>query len=193
MNKGVIGIVIAVVFIIGGVAYTFLTTNHNKPSQILSTSSKNGSATTSQLTTLTACDVLTEDIAKSILGDNIDQQDPSLGSANTPDLAVSTCAYSTKITSSSTGTAPKSDGINVLARIAITQAGADSNESQFEGLAMGQQEVKNIGDKAFYAPTFRQLNVLKNNNWYILTSYKDSPANATFDTDKILAEKLHYK
>jgi hypothetical protein len=193
-NKVTIGIVIALIIIVGGAAvYNVLNGNKSNPNQILSTASNNSKVSTSELATITACDVLTEDTAKSILGDTIDHQDPSLGSANTADLSVSSCIYSTKVTTTSTATAPKSSGINLLARIALTQTGAESNKSQFEGLGAGQQEIKNLGDKAFYAAAFRQINVLKNNNWYIVTYYKDTATNANLDTDKQLAEKIQYK
>ncbi len=41
----------------------------------------------------------------------------------------------------------------------------------------GVQDVSNVGDKAYWNPSFGQLNVLKNGNWYILS-------NGTLDKSK---------
>lgn len=186
MNKLIIGIAIALFAIIGGIAAYII---------MLSPSSSNNTNLSAEANKFSSCDILTEEIAKSLLGDELDHPSDGTGDTSTPDLAVSTCHYVTKVNpeEASKDGLPKSSGVSLLARVAKTQAGADSNQHLFNNYPAGGQEVEGIGDKAFYSPDFRQLNVLKGNNWYVVTHYVDVITNASLESNKKLAEKLHFR
>lgn len=67
-------------------------------------------------------------------------------------------------------------------RSAKDSAGAASNKSVFTsaGMPSGAQVVQGYGDNAYWDPSLYQLNILKGNNWYILTNYTGTaPANGT--------------
>lgn len=188
MNKFYIAIALVVVVAGGAAAYILLT----KPNDTSSDKSTD-SVSVAPLSTVTACDILTEDVAKSLLGDDIDKPDSSIGDVSSSDVSVTNCSYNTKVTASSSTTMPKISAVSVLARVAKNQTGADSNKQQFSSRPAGVEDVPGIGDASFYSPDFRQLNVLKGNNWYIVTYYVDALTNASLETNKQLAQKLQFK
>ncbi len=188
-NNIILIIITAVVLVGGGFAAFTVINSSNSPTSSNSTSGKSGAT---PIVAAKACDVLTETAAKQILGNSLDKSDTLSGDASTKDLSVSNCAYVTKADPNATSI-PKGSGVTLMARVAKTQTGANNNISQFNGDQPGIQTVKGIGDKAFYSTTFRQLNVLKGGNWYIVTSFADSITNSSLDSDKTLAEKLHFK
>lgn len=182
MKKSIAIIIVLALLVGAGIAYYIaVKPNSNTANTVAS----------STATSVTACDILTATVAKEILGSNVTQPSGAAGDASTPDITVSNCSYITP--ASTTTSIPKTSGVNVLVRTAKTQEGIESNKNQFTTLPSGAQIVDGIGDKAFYNPTFRQLNVLKGGNWYIVTYYVDSLANATLDTDKKLAQKLQFQ
>ena len=189
MNKFYIAIAAVVVIAGGAAAYLLIA----KPGANNSSSKKTDTVSVAPLSTVKACDVLTEDIAKDVLGAEVTQPDGSIGDISTSDIAVTNCNFTTKITSTDTSSLPKASGVSVLARVAKTQAGANDNKTQFKERPDGVEDVSGFGDAAFYNPSFRQLNILKGNNWYIVTYYIDSVTNASLDTDKKLAEKIQFK
>ena len=186
MKKIIIAIVAVVIVFGGGIGAYFLIANPK------SSTSSGSSSSSTPLSSVTACDVLTDTVAKSIIGDDTSKPAGSVGDISTTDIAVTTCSYTTNIHTTSTSI-PKSSGVSVLARIAKTEAGAANNKEQFTNKPANVQVVKDIGDAAFYNPDFRQLNVLKGNNWYIVTYYVDTITNSTIDTDKQLAQALKFQ
>lgn len=189
MKKVIIAVVAIVVIVGGGAAAYFFFVKSGDNS---SSSASSGATAAAPLSSVTACDVLTEDVAKAILGTDISKPDGSIGDISTADIAVTNCNYTTNIHATSSSV-PKASGVSVLARVAKTEAGATSNKEQFQSKPAGVEDVNGIGDNAFYNPAFRQLNVLKGNNWYIVTYYIDSITNANSDTDKQLAQKLQFQ
>jgi hypothetical protein len=113
-----------------------------------------------------ACDVLTVAIARQILGPDA-MTGTAPPSASTSSVSVTNCSYYS----------PKSTkAVTILARSALDQDGAASNAAQFgSSLPSGATKVKGLGDDAYWNPAFRQLNVLKHNNWYILTAGSLNP------------------
>jgi hypothetical protein len=113
-----------------------------------------------------ACDALTVAIAKQVVG-----PDATTGtappSASTSSVSVTNCSYYS----------PKSTkAVSILARSALDQNGATSNEAQFgDSLPSGATKVKGIGDDAYWNPASGQFNVLKHDNWYILTAGSLNP------------------
>ncbi len=146
-----------------------------------------------ELASVNACDILTPDIAKSILGDTAERGNIQTTQATTKEVTVSDCVYTTKIDPGGKVSISNKKGANVLVRSAISSAGAKTNKDQFGSLKpTGVQEVSGFGDSAYYSPEFGQLNILKGNNWYIITNYSGT-INGTLEADKQLASKLVLK
>lgn len=130
-------------------------------------STDGGSADRSYPTqTAKACDVLTEAVAKDVLG-SVGQESPATPDVDSPDIRVSTCI---RVNSASGVSSTRS--VSLLMRVAKSQMGAESNEAVFAAgtLPAEAQDVSGYGEKAFWNPTVGQLNILNEGNWYILTA-----------------------
>lgn len=146
-----------------------------------------------ELIVVKACDVLTEKVAKEILGEGAKKSDLATGDTSSDDINVSNCIYSAEIDPGAIK-ATNLKGVSILARSAKTSTGAESNKAVFdEQKPSGVTDVDGIGDDAYFNPEFGQLNVLKGNNWYIVTNYVGSPTKASLEDDKTLAEMLTFK
>lgn len=179
MKKSIIIIIIAALTVGAGITYLIAI----KPQNSSTTTSTDAAAST-----VSACDILTPAIAKQFIGSNVTQPGGSAGDTAIPDMRVSNCLYI-----SSSADVAKMSSVNVLVRAAKTQDGINANKAQFTSLPSGAQSVSGLADKAYYDPTFRQLNVLKGGNWYIVTAYTGSPTNATLATDQKLAKQLRFQ
>ena len=192
--KKVIIIVISVL-VVGGLgvgAFFFFnkTPGNNSSSNPLSLISGDSEV---NFTEIDACDILTEDIAKEVIGNNIISTSTGSNKVATNDIVVSSCNYTTSVTTDNGSETPKVSGANLLIRIAKTSVGAESNKSEFITKDADVENVEGIGDDAFYNPSFRQLHVLKGNNWYIITAFKDAITNGSLDSNRKLAEKLNFQ
>ncbi len=189
----VVGLVIVVA--IGGYFLTQKNTDSSKPNSSASSTSatkENVSSKDAPLVAVDACNVLTDQAAKQLLGEAAVKGavPPSVGA--TGDISVSNCTYYTK---SDTGSimeqAASKKTASVLARSAKTKTGADSNKVSFtSGKPADSQDVTGYGDKAFWSPKMGQLNILKGNNWYILTYYTGTKPNGVLDQVKQLADAI---
>lgn len=112
-----------------------------------------------------ACDVLTKEVAENLLGTGAQYGDTNAGNADSSDISVSSCSY----TSPAGTNTNETEVASVLARVALTQTGADSNKAVFATLPTDAVDVNGYGESAFWNPNYGQLNILKNNNWYILS------------------------
>lgn len=141
-----------------------------------------------------ACDVLTSDIAKQILGDTAVKGETSAGNVSNENISVTNCVYTAEIDPNALKF-NNTNGVSVLARSAKSDTGATENKANFDSdkLPAGTQNVSGVGDKAFFNPKFGQLNVLKGGNYYIVTNYKGKILDATLEDDKALAELLTFK
>lgn len=192
MKKVIIGVVIALVFIAGGVGAYLVFTNPNQDEVLNNTTTTTKSSNDSKLTTVNACDVLTEEVAKEVIGESVKKITPSTNTAiSTPENTASNCYY--VIADASDASSPKMSGATLIVYSAKSHAGGESNKAQFANKSSDVQQVEGIGDDAFYNPEFRQLHVLKGNNWYILTNFKDTIMNSSLESNKQLAEKLEFK
>lgn len=148
-------------------------------------------ATKSEFSSPQACDALTLEQAKAVLGQDARAADISLPSASSDDIEVSQCLYEQPagITIESIKAQKQA---SLLVRGAKTNSGADSNTSVFKGAnkPANVQEVGGYGESAFWNPEFGQLNVLKNNNWYILSVGPSNPADKKLEDAKTLADNL---
>ena len=182
--KKVIIIIVAVVVVVGAVAAFFLLAKPGSSSD--SSASKAGQLPTASVK---ACDVLTKSVATSLLGDGAILPAGGVVTQSSADISESSCMY--VITNGNTAkNALAGSGVQLYARVAKTEAGASSNKQSFTTVPSGSQAVSGVGDKAFYNPQFKQLNVLKGDNWYLATYYVGDLSNATLDTDKQFVQKL---
>lgn len=135
-----------------------------------------------------ACTILTEGIAKQVLGDGATKGNEVDGNS-TDDIAVSNCNYTAQ-----GATIAQMKGAGVLVRTGITQTGKESNISEFRSSpADDTQEVDGLGDEAHFNASMGQLNILKNGNWYIVSNYTGTnPTKATLEQVKQLADLLEF-
>lgn len=197
MNK-TIAILIGAVIVIGGAAFVITRGSDNNSVKVINSStgkSQEIKTDSSALVSVDACEVLTDSVAKQILGENAQKGDTQSGNASSSDVSVSNCVYTVKTvtTGSVLEQARSTEAVGVLARAAKSQTGADSNKSQFASAKpSGVQDVSGYGDKAFWNPKFGQLNILKANNWYIVSHYKGLNATeGTLDQAKQLADAIN--
>lgn len=112
-----------------------------------------------------ACKLFSLDDAKKLLGTKT-VASPNNANAVSSKATVSTCSYSS-------GAEQPED------LVALTVLVRSSNKIQarqaFElAKAPNADEVKDIGDSAYFNPDMSQLNVLKNENWVIIAATKGS-------------------
>lgn len=192
MKKYIVGALIAALFIGGGAGAFLILTNQdrvNEPITSANSSLVNGDAK------VNACNVLSESIVTKWLGKEVQKIAAPLANIGSSDNQVSTCNYvATEIEEASIETeGPKLSGANLLVYIARSANGAESNKAPFKEKPENAQPVQGVGDDAYFSPDFRQLHVLKGNNWYVLTAFKDSILNSTVETTTELAKKLKFQ
>lgn len=173
---GVIGIII-VAAVVAGVMF-WLGQNKkdtNKPSE-QSSSQKNTTYTPRK-----ACDILTADIAHQIAGANASTSETPSPETSTSSVSVTNCDYYSSSTKQS---------VSLLSRSVLDQAGADTNKSQFDNPPADAQDVARYGDSAYWSPSYGQLNILKNHNWYILQAGGIKPTDRTLDQAKKFADLI---
>ncbi|MEK7447784.1 MAG: hypothetical protein AAB632_03290 [Patescibacteria group bacterium] len=194
MNKIAVWIIGGII-VVGGIAAVFVYTNKS----VNITNTDTGQTTEvktgdNAIVSVDACDILTQDIAKNILGDAAKKGDLPESQASTKDVSVSSCVYTARIDANGAVSISNTKGASVLVRAAKTNAGSDSNKSQFgTNKPAGVQDVDGIGDKAFFNPAYGQLNVLKGGNWYIIANYSGTAGSGTLESDKQLADLLQIK
>ncbi|MGH7156826.1 MAG: hypothetical protein ACREGG_01815 [Candidatus Saccharimonadales bacterium] len=135
-----------------------------------------------------ACNVFTLADAKKLLGDNAKGGQTS-DSSSSIDLAVSACTY----TADAGSNAPVSSGksATLLVRAPKTEQGETSNQDQFGPLKpTSVTDVSGYGDKAYWDPQYGQLNILKNDDWYILSYGPITPTSRTLQQTEQLANIL---
>jgi hypothetical protein len=133
-----------------------------------------------------ACEVLSVEVAKSLLGSVGDETAPvpDTGSA---DITVSTCVRANAVAGSD-----KAPSVSLLMRVAKSATGATSNEAVFAkgSLPSNAEVVDGYGEQAFWNPAYGQLNILKDGNWYILSSGPIDPTKHTLAETSELADAI---
>lgn len=135
-----------------------------------------------------ACAIFTLADAKKLLGDTAKggENGAPISSA---DLAVSTCTY----TQDAGNNVPvsTSPSATLLVQLPQTPRGITSNRNQFGPLRPDSvQPVNGYGDSAYWDPQYGQLDILKNNAWYILSYGPITPADRTLAQTEQLANIL---
>lgn len=179
-KKVLIGLIAGAVVLIGGITFAVLSSNGSSSSITDDNKSTNNSAT--KLVAIKACDLLTLDEAKQLLGNNA-TEGSNTSAVTGEDVNVDTCSYTNNGT-----TATDIRIVSVMARSALTEVGLDSNLGAFEkdGTANPANAVvvSNIGDKAFWDPTTYQLAILKGNTWLSIVYGGTNPTKNTIDDAK---------
>jgi hypothetical protein len=137
----------------------------------------------------TACNIFSLADAKQLLGANAKGGTNPIYNSMQNDLAVSSCTY----TQDSGSNAPiaSSKSATLLVRSPKTDKGAISNSNQFSVVKPADvQDVSGYGDTAYWDNAHAQLDILKNNNWYVLTYGPVTRADRTLDQTKQLADLL---
>lgn len=135
-----------------------------------------------------ACAIFTLAEAKQVLGDSAKGGEGN-NSTSSDDLAVSTCSYTQDSGSSAPVSVTKS--ASLLVRAPKTAAGTTSNHNQFGHLKPADvQLVAGYGDSAYWDVQYGQLNILKNNTWYILSNGPITPSDRTLNQAEQLADVL---
>lgn len=137
-------------------------------------------STTDATLTGPACQLLTQAIAQQVLGPDTTTSPPADTSAlRTSDTSVSACAYTSK-----TGS------MQLVVRTPDGSLGVSKNATLF-GSAKPQNTtaVQGYGQSAYWDNDKHQLDILGNNNWYVITRSTGTQADAEA-VAKLLAGKL---
>ena len=127
-----------------------------------------------------ACNILTPAVATELAGPDA-ASSPNKDNQS-GDINVSSCTYYSVGTKTS---------IALLIRSPKSKAGADSNAYQFtKGLPADAQKVQGYGDSAYWSPSYGQLNIYKNNTWYILSLGSIKSAERTLTQAKQFANMI---
>jgi hypothetical protein len=133
-----------------------------------------------------ACDLLTLDEAKTLLGDKTIN-----GINKTPvqskDVTVSQCGYSDGLPDTANAMVAA-----IMVRTGINDAGIAQNKREFEAgkPSAGLEEVAGIGDKAYFNTGKGQLNVLKDSTWLLLSYGNNATPSANTLEDLTKLAKL---
>lgn len=195
MNKLIIGLVGAVVVVGAGVV--FVVTRGGDSAKVTNTTtgqSQEIKTGDDAFVAVDACDVVTQSVADQVLGSGSTKSDTSAGNASSDDVSVSNCNYLNKPhTGNPLQDAKNGTTLGLLARAAKSSAGANSNKAVFGSQKpSGVEDLSGYGDKAYYNPQYGQINILKGNNWYILSVKKgvDSRVVSTLDVVKPFADAI---
>lgn len=156
-------IVVFVIVVLGVVGWMVFKPKQNEPA--------NTTQQSQDFQIVDACEIFTLEEAQTILGGTTTKGESGETADSNDDLTVSSCTYT-----NDPGTV---DGIkiaSVMARSPKSEAGVESNRSQFDPLPEGTEEVTGVGEMAFWNPELGQLNVLKSDVWLIISSGGNTPS-----------------
>lgn len=189
MNKIVIaGVAIAVIAAIGGGIY-FISSNQNSAGEDDQQSITRSDDTRIGLKTYDACEIFTLESAKQVLGEAAAPSQASIPPATSDDIKVSSCYYGDESSSS----ASDRNIAGILVRAPLTETGIESNKQAFSGTRPeSAQPVSGYGQDAFWNTEAHQLNVLKDNNWIIISNGKSKIENNTLEDAKKVADVLSF-
>jgi hypothetical protein len=185
MKRGALYLV-ALLLVAAAVAagvFVFLNRDNDKKTGNISSSVSQTAKTSNK-----ACSLLTLADAKQLLGPNA-KGGPNAQVSSSADLDISYCIYTQGVGNKLPVSANKTATLLVTAP--KTEKGAASNQNQFGRLRPANvQDVGGYGEAAYWDPVHGQLNVLKNNVWYIMSYGPVQPAGRTLEETKQLADLL---
>jgi hypothetical protein len=130
-----------------------------------------------------ACQIFTSAEAQDLLDSSV-KAGQNLVSTASPDLNISTCTYT------QSGVANRNSA-SLLVRVPTTDKGITSNNNEFGPLKPTTvQDVSGYGDSAYWDAEHGQLNILKNNNWYILSFGAAVPSSRSLEQTRQMADLL---
>jgi len=186
-NRIVGGVIAAIIVVVGG-AILILS---DKPEPVKDKTDKPAAASphtpppAATYIALDACELFTEAEAKAILGAAA-TKGPSTDSTRTNDLKVSNCSYTNNAT-----IVKDIRTITVVVRGPLTETGAKSNKTVFgAGKPVGTETVSGYGTEAYYVKATGQFNILKDDNWIMITSGSPNPIQHTVADAKLVADKI---
>jgi hypothetical protein len=135
-----------------------------------------------------ACDYLNDAVATQILGGGAIKGENNANTSSA-DVNVSTCTYSSKTDGTAAGIRNMTSA-TILLRAPLSNKGGDSNHEPFDNLKEGAQQVSGLGDEAYWDPELGQLNVLKKDAWFIISTGKMSAADRTLNETRKLADLI---
>lgn len=189
MNNRIIVIISGVALIIIGVIAAIVNLTDPRNQQANQTDSNDS---TNAFLQIDACDILTKKVVVDHFGGTVSGTTPVKAGNSNSNLFVTTCSLTAQ---SGTGPDKVTKGTALLlARIAKNDIGAGNNQQEFEVNKPPEAvDVDELGDRAYYVPSFNQLNIMNGNNWYILSSYKTSVLDGTLEENQALAQKLRFQ
>ncbi len=191
MKKGYIFGLVALVLAGAGVFYVLTNQNSNA-------NTTNSTDTTQKPTTFTtdakdACSVFTKEDAIQLLG-SVGSDDMQTPGVENETVAVSTCTYMENTDSMPVNQIKNAKQASLLVRAAKSSEQAEANKATFgDKKPAAAEDVSGYGDKAFWDSNTKQLNVLKGNNWYIITNGTATLTTNTLEETKKLADLLKDK
>ena len=138
-----------------------------------------------------ACDLLSVEDAKTVLGQDIEPADGSdAAAASSDDIAVSRCVFAQKLGAAVTPASQKQ--ASLVVRSPRSDTGKQANRNVFTGSAKpaNVEQVSGFGESAFWNPEFGQLNILKNDAWYIVEAGPSVPTERKAEDAKTLARTV---
>lgn len=185
-RKVLIGLIVGAVALVGGGVFIALSGGGSSGPLASSGETTDGSET--KLVAVKACDLLTLDEAKRLLGSNTTEASNTTAVTG-EDVSVDTCSYTNNGT-----TAENIRIVTVMARSALTDLGMDSNNGAFEkdGTANPPNAIaiNGFGEKAFWDPITYQLAILDGNTWFSIVYGGTNPTKNTLDDAKKVAELI---
>lgn len=135
-----------------------------------------------------ACEVLDLKTAQEFIPNAEKSTNVNDATASSDDIAVSSCAYQ----ETGTQTPDRLKHASLYVRSARTEAGKSANDLVFVDGSMPKNSVvvEDYGGPAFWNPEYGQLNILKNNNWYIVEFGNFTPSGRSLEETKRLADVL---
>lgn len=180
---------IAIVLVVAAVAAVFLATkSFKKHDDKVTNPSLTKAAVSKKPTVKNACTIFTLADAKQLLGDTAKGGLTPIFDSST-DFDVSTCTY-TQDQGANTPVASKKSA-TLLIQAPKTDIGIASNQKEFGPFKPpGVQDLSGYGEQAYWDTEHGQINILKNNIWYILSFGPNTPSQRTLDETRQLADIL---
>jgi hypothetical protein len=127
--------------------------------------------------------------AKALLGDKTKKGGLApIAQASSKDIAVNTCSYYQELQTTQPSAKQVLKSASVMVRTPKGDVGKRINEYQFgDGKQAGMEDVSSYGQKSFWDPQLKVLNVLKSDKWVTLSygSTNSSSTRTLNDTKKL--------
>ncbi len=163
MNKKLLLAFIGLVIVLAFIVYLVIDSGKSEPAK--NNTETTDSNLTSYKTVGDACKLFTLDDAKQVIGDTAKADTAVSQTADSGDVVVTACTYS------SSGASQIIQTASLIVRSPKTSAGAISNQTPFNSAKpKNAQSVSGLGEQAYWDPELAQLNINAQSNWLIITA-----------------------